>query len=145
MTFEPIPLSRENKFVAIKALTGCYTGLIDEGLVWETEAPKAISERNSSSSHALKLLSSFIHPGKGSSGQHMCLVTQLLGGDVNALWKVGEGKSFPLPLAKRILLHTLRGIDQAHQAGVVHTDLKHDNTFFDTGMSTEDIEESDCL
>ena len=127
-------------FVAIKALTGHYTGLIDNGPVWESEALKAISEHSPPSLHCLKLYSTFIHPGKGSSGQHMCFVTQLLGGDVNALWKAGGGKPFPLPLAKRILLHTLRGINQAHQAGVVHTDLKHDNIFFDTGMATEDIE-----
>jgi serine/threonine protein kinase len=47
----------------------------------------------------------------------------------------------PLTLAKRILLHVLRGIEHAHRAGMVHTDLKYDNIFFDVGMSTEDIQE----
>ena len=71
----------------------------------------------------------------------MCFVSQLLGGDVNKLWKSGGGKPFPLPLAKRILLHTLRGIHHAHLSGVVHTDIKHDNIFFDAGLSNEQISE----
>lgn len=70
----------------------------------------------------------------------MCLVTQLLGGDVKTLHKAQNGKVFPLPLAKRILLHVLRGIAHAHRSGVVHTDLKHDNIFFDTRVSTTEIE-----
>jgi serine/threonine protein kinase len=70
----------------------------------------------------------------------MCLVTQLLGGDVKTLYEARNGKCFPLPLAKRILLHVLRGIAHAHRSGVVHTDLKHDNIFFDSRMSTTEIE-----
>ena len=37
---------------------------------------------------------------------------------------------FPLPLAKRILLHVLRGIAHAHRSGVAHTNLKQDDIFF---------------
>ena len=73
-------------------------------------------------------------PGKGSSGEHMCLVTQILGEDVKTLHEARIDKDFPLPLAKRILLHVLRGIAHAHRSGVVHTDLKHDNSFFDTSV-----------
>jgi len=48
--------------------------------------------------------------------------------------------AFPLPLAKRIALHLLRGIAHAHERKVVHTDLKLDNVFFSTKMTTDDIE-----
>lgn len=134
------PLYRENKYVAIKALNGHYTSMIKKRLVWELEALMKMSEQQPRSPHCLNLLSSFMISGKGSAGEHMCFVTQLLGGDLNALWKSGNGKPFPLNLAKRVLLHVLRGISHAHASGVVHTDLKHDNIFFDTGVSDEEIE-----
>ena len=51
-----------------------------------------------------------------------------------------HGKVFPLPLAKRILLHTLRGIAHAHENGVVHTDIKHDNIFLDTTLDKDEID-----
>src|SRR5258708_7068216 len=131
---------RENRCVAIKALNGHYTSLIKKGLVWELEALTNMSGHQPRTPHCLNLLSDVMIFGKGSAGEHMCFVTQLLGGDLNALWKSGNGKPFPLNLAKRILLHVLRGISHAHASGVVHTDLKHDNIFFDTGVSDEEIE-----
>ncbi|KDR74464.1 hypothetical protein GALMADRAFT_141499 [Galerina marginata CBS 339.88] len=129
----------KNEFVAVKGLTGYTTGLIHRGLVWEPEALRLLSRSSNTSPYCLKLLSSFTIPGKGSAGEHLCLVTQLLGGDVRSLHEWQNGKVFPLRLAKRILLHVLRGIAHAHRCGVVHTDLKHDNIFFDTGMSTTEF------
>ncbi|KDR71809.1 hypothetical protein GALMADRAFT_143593 [Galerina marginata CBS 339.88] len=131
---------KENKFVAVKGLTGYTTGLIPKGLVWEPEALNLLSTSSNTSPHCLKLLSSFTVPGKGSAGEHLCLITQLLGGDVKSLHECQNGNVFPFQLAKRILLHVLRGIAHAHRCGVVHTDLKHDNIFFDTGISTTEIE-----
>ena len=131
---------RENQYVAIKGLNGYTTDLIHRGRVWELEALKLISSTPNPSPHCLNLLSSFTVPGKGSSGEHICLVTQLLGGDAKTLHEAQNGKIFPFPLAKRILLHVLRGIAHAHRSGVVHTDLKHDNIFFDTRVSTAEIQ-----
>lgn len=132
------PCCRDNKFVAIKALTGYQTGLIFDGIVRELETLETVS--SSSSPHCLKLDSHFIIPGKGSAGIHLYLVTQLLGGDVRCLYRSKGREAFPLPLAKRMLLHMLRGIAHAHKCGVVHTDLKHDNIFFDNALSVEEIE-----
>ncbi|KAF8874333.1 kinase-like protein [Infundibulicybe gibba] len=134
-----LEIPRKNSHVAIKVLTGHYTDLAKRGRVWELEALNRLSSPISSP-HCLKLLSNFTIPGKGSAGEHLCLVTQLLGGDVNSLHDK-HGTVFPLPLAKRILLHLLRGIAHAHSRGVVHTDLKHDNIFFDARMSTEALDE----
>jgi serine/threonine protein kinase len=89
--------------------------------------------------HCLQLLSDFIIPGKGSAGKHLCFVTQVLGGDAIKLDETC-GPIFPLPLAKRILLHTLHGIAHAHSCGIVHTDLHLSNIFFDAGMSTADLD-----
>ena len=62
-----------------------------------------------------------------------------MGGDVKALQvKVAGQNTLPLPLAKRILLHTLHGLAHMHHCGIVHTDLKHDNIMFDTGSMTQD-------
>lgn len=79
-----------------------------------------------------------MHPGKGSSGDHSCFVTPVYGGDVKTLW--AQHENFPLPLAKRMLLHTLRGIAHAHSKDVIHTDLKRDNIFFTSPLSRQDID-----
>ncbi|KAF8067837.1 kinase-like domain-containing protein, partial [Lyophyllum atratum] len=58
-----------------------------------------------------------------------------LGGDVKSLQVKVARKGLPLPLAKRILLHTLRGLAHMHHCNIVHTDLKHDNIMFDAGSA----------
>ena len=50
-------VSRENKFVAIKGLTGYATGLVHRGRIWELEALKLVSA-SSNTPHCLNLLSS---------------------------------------------------------------------------------------
>ncbi|KNZ72230.1 Dual specificity protein kinase lkh1 [Termitomyces sp. J132] len=40
---------------------------------------------------------------------------------------------------RRIILHILRGLAHTHKHGYIHSDLKLDNIFFSTNMSTQDI------
>jgi serine/threonine protein kinase len=113
--------------------------------VWEHYALGRVSSTNlgPTSKHCIKLLAQFTQPGQAEDGEHLCFVTEVLGGDVKSLQLQGQEENrtpLPLPLAKRILLHTLRGLAHLHGRGIVHTDLKSDNIMFDSGpLSTEDI------
>jgi serine/threonine protein kinase len=129
---------KDNAFVAIKALTGHITEMYDRAVVWEADAPRLLSYPPLSP-HCTPLLDEFTIPGKGSAGKHMCFVLPLYGGDVKALVQ-SRNTPFPLPVAKRITLHLLRGIVHMHGRDVVHTDLKHDNIFYETTMTTAQID-----
>ncbi|KAF8917032.1 kinase-like domain-containing protein, partial [Mucidula mucida] len=52
-----------------------------------------------------------------------------------------EDEYLPLPVIKRVLLHTLRGLAHLHANGIVHTDIKRNNIFIDTGLTTAEIED----
>jgi serine/threonine protein kinase len=84
-----------------------------------------------------------VEDGKGEDGEHLCLVMDVLGGNVKSLINKDKDQNkgpVPLALAKRILLHTLRGLAYIHGRGIVHTDLKLDNIMFDRGpLTTEDL------
>ena len=133
---------REKRYVSVKALKGYATELVQRGVMWELAALQRLSSpwTGPPSDHCLRLIAHFIHPGKAQDGNHLCLVTQLLAGDVRTLQVSMKNNAFPLPLAKRILLHILRGIEYMHRHGVTHTDLKHDNILFDLGrLTTADV------
>jgi len=112
--------------------------MYEKAVSWELDALAAVSH-GPPSPHYTPLLNDFTISGKGSSGSHLCFVMPLYGGDVKAMWKLRTTR-FPVSLAKRIALHLLRGLAHAHECGVVHTDLKHDNIFFTTSMKANDIE-----
>lgn len=115
------------------------TNLSEKGLVWEADALRLLSQRPVSP-HCSLLLDEFALEGRGSSGSHHCFVLPLYGGDVKSLMKSRQYAPLPFSLVKRIALHFLRGLAHLHTRGVVHTDLKHDNIFFDTRLSDADIE-----
>jgi serine/threonine protein kinase len=134
-------LYREQRYVAIKALKGYATDPVQRNIMWELAALERICSRppilGFSSTHCTQPLSHFMHPGKDQDGDHICFVTHILGGDVKS-FQVGMNSVLPLPLVKRILLHTLRGIAHMHSCNIIHTDLKHDNIMFDVSSLTND-------
>ena len=128
----------DKTYVVIKALTGYITRLHQESKLYEMRALTLLSSPQPSP-HCLHSLAIFTVPGTGSSGDHLCIVTPVYGGDVKAL--LYANGIFPVPLAKRILLHLLRGLAFAHERGIIHTDLKMDNIFFTTPVSNNDIDQ----
>ena len=80
---------------------------MQDGVCWEVGALKRLSGLQNYSPYTLQMLDKFIHPGKVSSGQHACIVSDVLGGNVGEL-QIACKDPLPLPLTKHILLHTNR-------------------------------------
>ncbi|OBZ66852.1 Serine/threonine-protein kinase SRPK [Grifola frondosa] len=119
-------------YVAIKALTGVVTDLHNRGYVQELLVMERLTKlipMSGQQAYCATLRSHFIHPGKPNDGEHLCLVMDVLAGDLKDLHEAiqAPSKAFPVPLAKLILRDTLRGLAQLHASGVAHTDLKATN------------------
>jgi serine/threonine protein kinase len=113
---------RKKRYVAIKALTGMATNLHDRGFMQELPVMQCVSKLiqwSGQPAHCAVLRSHFVHPGKPNDGNHLCLVMDVLGGDIEALQS--DSKAYPVPLAKRILRDSLCGLSQLHASGCVHT------------------------
>ncbi|KAF9007244.1 kinase-like protein [Hymenopellis radicata] len=131
------------KFVAVKVLTGSWTQLCQMGIGKEPKALRVL-ENGTPPPHCLRLLEVFNLPGMSTAeGDHICLVTPVYRGDFGSFSYpfVRAGQYIPLPVIKRVLLHTLRGLAYAHAHDIVHTDIKRDNIFIDTGITNQEIEE----
>ncbi|KAJ6452956.1 kinase-like protein [Mycena sanguinolenta] len=118
----------EERYVALKALKGMSTDLHYQGYIQELDIMTRVTElvrRACQPVYCTTLLSHFIHVGKPNDGQHLCLVMEVLAGDVETLRR--EFGTLPPPLVKRILRDSLRGFAQLHGSGCAHTDLKADN------------------
>ena len=96
---------REERYISIKALKGYSTDLIGKCIMWELETLERVTSVPPPSgiepTHCPRLLANFVHPREDWDGAHLCLVTDVMGGDVKALQvKVAGQNTLPLPLAK---------------------------------------------
>jgi len=64
----------------------------------------------------------------GPHGKHMCMVFETMGPNVLALIKRYNFKGIPLDIVRKVVTHTLIGLDYLHRiCGIIHTDLKPEN------------------
>ncbi|KAH0581620.1 hypothetical protein H2248_011322 [Termitomyces sp. 'cryptogamus'] len=129
----------DNKYVAIKVLTGYQNLLANHGRSFEFDALQAVTVTKMRSLHCLTIYGAFNLRGKGKDGCHICYVTPLLGGNVDRLLSHFRHCRLTFTFIRRIILHILRGLAHTHKHGYIHSDLKLDNIFFSTNMSTQDI------
>jgi serine/threonine protein kinase len=74
----------------------------------------------------LQLLDHFKHAGP--NGQHVCLVTELLGDSLLRLIRYNRNKGIGLSRVREICRSVLAGLDYLHrELGIIHTDLKPEN------------------
>jgi len=85
--------------------------------------------------HVIGFLDHFRH--RGPNGNHVCMVTEVLGENLLGLIKRYQNKGVPMPLVKQIAKQVLLGLDYMHrQCGVIHTDLKPENVL----IAIDDVE-----
>ena len=130
--------STDQKYYAMKALTGWCTARQTH---WELDAYQALASLGPVP-HMLHLKHHWIEPGRGSAGDHLCLVTQLLGGDLAHLTAQDtreERWCFALNESKHLLRHVLLSISVLHSRGIMHGDIKVGNIFYDLHLTEDEI------
>jgi serine/threonine protein kinase len=108
-----------------------------------------LAPKDPKAQHVAVLLDTFQH--QGPNGVHLCLVFEPMGTTAASLVeelpenkpkKYGKPQRYPKWMAKKILLHALRGIAFLHQNGVVHGDVQPGNLLFSI-QSIEDAKEDE--
>ncbi|KIM92381.1 hypothetical protein PILCRDRAFT_425 [Piloderma croceum F 1598] len=90
----------QGRYVAIKVLTGMATNLHDRGFMQELPVMRRVSKLIRASgqpAYCTLLHSHFVHPGKPGDGDHLCLVMDVLGADIEALQGISSPTSKTYP------------------------------------------------
>lgn len=140
------------KYVAVKVLLAKYS--LPARPCPEIDIARTLATfTDTGSRHILKLLDTFQQ--EGPNGVHTCLVYEPMAGTVASLVTTFPG-NFPVPgqvfdyrparyekwMGKRILKHTLLGLQFLHQNNVVHSDLQPGNLLF-SPHHLDDVPEAD--
>ncbi|ODV75954.1 protein kinase RIM15 CYBJADRAFT_165331 [Cyberlindnera jadinii NRRL Y-1542] len=120
-------------YLAIRKLTGEYfaikvlkkSDMISKNQVTNVKAERAIMMAQSDSPYVAKLFSSF------QSKDYLFLVMEYLpGGDCSTLVRMLGG--LPEEWSRQYIAEVIAGVDDMHQKGIVHHDLKPDNLLIDS-------------
>ena len=91
----------------------------DELHILERVSKSRIESRHPGDVHVLDLLDTFSF--NGPLGEHRCLVTDVLGFDLNFFRKAQPNHLVPLPFVKRVVRQVLLGLDFLHtECNIVH-------------------------
>ncbi|KAL6303400.1 kinase-like domain-containing protein [Sparassis latifolia] len=148
-SFSSVWLARDmqpapSKYVAIKILTRQATRLVYTGIIKEARILEYVSLRSKfrhGGDKCIKLYDTFVcDTARNNTGPHQCLVTEVLGMDLNNLRDQYPGRALPLPLLKLFLQHLLTSLDFIHfGCELTHTDLRPDNVMLAAPFSDEQI------
>ncbi|KAG2063125.1 kinase-like protein [Suillus decipiens] len=120
------------KYVAVKVLTVNATAGVLTGFLGELDSLRTVKTANPAHpgyQHCLHLYDAIGERSK--HGPHICIITNVLGANVTSLRRLQPNLrgAFPVAIAKRIVKQTLLALDYLHrECGLVHTDVKPDNT-----------------
>lgn len=112
-------------------------------------------EEDSNSRHITKLLGHF--KLEGPNGVHQCLVLEVMASTAASLveelpenrpMRLGKTQRYPKWMAKKLLLHALRGLAFLHQNGIVHADVQPGNLLFSikdiSGLEPQQLEQNEA-
>ncbi|GBE86800.1 kinase-like protein [Sparassis crispa] len=136
--------SAPSKYVAIKVLTRQATRLVHTGIIREARILEYIGLRSKfrhGGDKCIKLYDTFVcETARNDTGPHQCLVTEVLGMDLNHFRDRYPGRALPLPVLKLFLQHLLTSLDFIHfGCTLTHTDLRPDNVMLAAPFSDEQI------
>ncbi|KAF2847505.1 kinase-like protein [Plenodomus tracheiphilus IPT5] len=123
------------RYVALKIMIAKASSSATELSILEKIS--SVASKDLDSQHITVLLDEFQH--EGPNGKHQCLVFEAMGATAASLVEelpenkpkmYGKVQRYPKWIAKKILLHALRGLAFLHRNGVVHGDIQPGNLLF---------------